>query len=426
MSKMEDNEVKYFTVTQYNQAIKNFLDSKEECQSVHIKAEISNFKGHTRGHLYFTLKDEESRVSAVMFSSSVSSLEFVPKDGDEVLVDGRISVYVPNGGYQVYVDRMQLSGNGDLLKKFEELKKKLMEEGLFDQSIKKPIPKFPSRIGIVTAPTGAAIRDILSTIKRRYPLCETILFPSLVQGDEAKFDIVRQIEKANEYPLDVLIVGRGGGSIEDLWAFNEEIVARAIYNSNIPIISAVGHEPDFTIADFVADLRAPTPTGAAEMAVPNMVDLVNYLNQIEIRLNKNVINKIDYLTNAFNSLKNSYVLSNPLASFEIKEQKLDTLLSRLNQNIIYALDKSKNRLKTALKSRILYHPEELFVKNSNTLELIINKLELLNPLSVLSKGYSVVKTDEKIIKSIKDVKINDELSIRLLDGEIKTNVKEVK
>ncbi len=423
---MEDNEVKYFTVTQYNQAIKNFLDSKEECQSVHIKAEISNFKGHTRGHLYFTLKDEESRVSAVMFSSSVSSLEFVPKDGDEVLVDGRISVYVPNGGYQVYVDRMQLSGNGDLLKKFEELKKKLMEEGLFDQSIKKPIPKFPSRIGIVTAPTGAAIRDILSTIKRRYPLCETILFPSLVQGDEAKFDIVRQIEKANEYPLDVLIVGRGGGSIEDLWAFNEEIVARAIYNSNIPIISAVGHEPDFTIADFVADLRAPTPTGAAEMAVPNMVDLVNYLNQIEIRLNKNVINKIDYLTNAFNSLKNSYVLSNPLASFEIKEQKLDTLLSRLNQNIIYALDKSKNRLKTALKSRILYHPEELFVKNSNTLELIINKLELLNPLSVLSKGYSVVKTDEKIIKSIKDVKINDELSIRLLDGEIKTNVKEVK
>lgn len=421
-----EEEIKYFTVTQYNQAIKNFLDSKEECRSVHIKAEISNFKGHTRGHLYFTLKDEDSRISAVMFSSSATNLTFTPKDGDEVLVDGRISVYVPNGGYQVYVDAMKLSGNGDLLKKFEELKKKLMDEGLFDQEKKKPIPKYPNKIGIVTAPTGAAIRDILSTIKRRYPLCETILFPSLVQGEEAKFDVVRQIETAQDYDLDLLIVGRGGGSIEDLWAFNEEIVARAIYASNIPIISAVGHEPDFTIADFVADLRAPTPTGAAEMAVPNMIDIINGLRQIEIRLNKNVSNKLDYLTREFKNLSTSYVLSNPLATFEIKEQKLDSLIDRVVKEVSYKLETSKTRFKNISTSRVLLKPEELFIPSKNSLELIVNKLELLNPLSVMKKGYSVAKLDNKIIRTVKDIKINDELDIKLIDGEIKTKVKEVK
>ena len=420
-----DEEIKYYTVTQYNQAIKNFLDSKEECRFVHIKAEISNFKGHTRGHLYFTLKDEESRINAVMFSSSVGTLDFVPKDGDEVLVDGRISVYVPTGGYQVYVDKMKLSGNGDLLKKFEELKKKLSDEGLFDPIHKKPIPKFPNKIGIVTASTGAAIRDILSTIKRRYPLCETILFPSLVQGEDAKFDIVRQIEKAQEYDLDVLIVGRGGGSIEDLWAFNEEMVARAIFASCIPVISAVGHEPDFTIADFVADLRAPTPTGAAEMAVPNMVDLVNYLKQIEIRLNKNIMNQIDILKKQFMSLSGSYVLSNPLATFEIKEQKLDALINQANQSILHKIENVETKFYSLTKSRVLLKPEELFASSNNSLELIINKLELLNPLSVLSKGYSVAKVNNKIIKSIKEVKKNDILNIKLIDGEIKTEVKDV-
>lgn len=421
-----EEEIKYFTVSQYNQAIKNFLDSKEECRNVHIKAEISNFKGHTRGHLYFTLKDEESRINAVMFSSSAVNLTFTPKDGDEVLVDGRISVYVPNGGYQVYVDEMKLAGNGDLLKKFEELKKKLMDEGLFDEAKKKPIPKFPSKIGIVTAPTGAAIRDILSTIKRRYPLCETILFPSLVQGEEAKFDVVRQIETAQNYDLDVLIVGRGGGSIEDLWAFNEEIVARAIYSSNIPIISAVGHEPDVTIADYVADLRAPTPTGAAEMAVPNMVDLINYIKQIEIRLNKNVTNKINYLGDHFRKLSSSYVLSNPLVSFEIKEQKLDSLIDRITKEVNYKLDVSKTRYKNLVTSRVLIKPEELFIPSKNSLELIVNKLELLNPLSVLKKGYSVLKQDNKIVRSVNEIKVDDELDIKLIDGEIKTKVKEVK
>ncbi len=421
-----DEEVKYYSVSQYNQAIKNFLDSKEECQVVHMRGEVSNFKGHTRGHLYFTLKDEESRINAVMFAGSAGRLNFTPKDGDEVLVDGRISVYVPNGGYQVYVDKMSLAGNGDLLRKFEELKKKLMGEGLFDASHKKPIPKYPNRIGIVTAPTGAAIRDILSTIKRRYPLCETILFPALVQGEEAKFDVVRQIEKAQEYDLDVLIVGRGGGSIEDLWAFNEEMVARAVYASKIPIISAVGHEPDFTIIDFVADLRAPTPTGAAEMAVPNMVDLINYLHNIEIRANGCVTNKIELLKRNLSALSTSYVLSNPLAPFEIREQKLDTLYQRLNQMIRVTLDKENKRLDNLKQKHILTHPLELFVASQNTLELMINKLELLNPLSVLSKGYSITKVGDRVMTSSKNVKVKDKINIKLLEGEIDAVVEGVK
>ncbi len=423
---MNEEEVKYYSVSQYNQAIKNFLDSKEECQVVHMRGEVSNFKGHTRGHLYFTLKDEESRINAVMFSGSASKLAFTPKDGDEVLVDGRISVYVPNGGYQVYVDKMSLAGNGDLLRKFEELKKKLMEEGLFAEDHKKTIPKYPNRIGIVTAPTGAAIRDILSTIKRRYPLCETILFPALVQGEEAKFDVVRQIKKAQEYDLDVLIVGRGGGSIEDLWAFNEEIVARAVYESEIPIISAVGHEPDFTIIDFVADLRAPTPTGAAEMAVPNMMDLINYLHHIAIRANASVTNKMELLKRNLNALSSSYVLSNPLASFEIREQKLDTLYQRLNQMITYRLEKETKRLDNLKQKHVLTHPLELFIAPQNTLELMINKLELLNPLSVLSKGYSITKVGDTVLTSSKKIKVKDKVNIRLLDGEIDAVVEGVK
>lgn len=418
-----DEEIKYFSVTQYNMAIKNFLDSKLECQSVHIRGEISNYKRQTNGHLYFTLKDEESRISAVMFSYSSNKLTFEPKDGDEVLIDGRISVYVTSGSYQVYVDNMSLAGNGDLLKRLEELKNKLAKEGLFAPEHKKPIPKYPSKIGIVTASTGAAIKDILSTIKRRYPLCETILFPSLVQGDGAKEDIVRQIKKAQEYDLDTLIVGRGGGSIEDLWAFNEEIVIRAIYDSRIPVISAVGHEPDVTLADFVADVRAATPTGAAELAVPNIVDLINLINQIKIRLNKNITNKIDYLKKQVNNIEKSYVLSNPLATFEIKAQKLDNLTDRINTIINHKLDYNKVKLDNIIKSRVLTNPHELFIKHNNSLELIINKLELLNPLNVLSKGYSVSKVNDKVIKSIKDVKKDDEVNIKLLDGEINTIVK---
>ena len=272
-------EPKYVTISLINKAIKNVIDAQPFLNKVYLKGEISNYKGHTRGHLYFTLKDESSRISAVMFSSQASSLNFIPADGMNVLVEGRIGVYEASGAYQVYVEKMVEDGIGNLYLEYEKLKKKLEQEGLFNEDHKLPIPKYPKTIGIITAPTGAAVRDIISTIKRRYPLCQTILFPTLVQGELAKDNIVKQLNKAQEYDLDLIICGRGGGSIEDLWAFNEECVARAIYECKIPIISAVGHEPDFTIADYVADLRAPTPTGAAEMAVPNLVDLKTLICQ---------------------------------------------------------------------------------------------------------------------------------------------------
>ena len=271
---MED---KYLTVTQLTKYIKYKIDNDTHLMNVFLKGEISNFKAHTRGHMYFTIKDENSRINAVMFANSVKNLNFVPQDGMKVMVVGKISVYEATGGYQIYVNEMIEDGIGNLYIKYEQLKKKLEQEGLFDVHHKRPIVKIPKKIGVVTASTGAAVRDIMTTIKRRWPLVEVILFPSLVQGASAAPDIVRNIELANTYDLDTLIVGRGGGSIEDLWCFNDEEVARSIYNSKIPVISGVGHEIDFTIADFVADLRAPTPTAAAELSVPNRLDFYNHL-----------------------------------------------------------------------------------------------------------------------------------------------------
>ena len=411
-------ERRYITVTTLNKYLKNKFDTDPNIQTLFLKGEISNFKGHTRGHLYFTLKDEGSRINAVMFSSSASKLNFVPKDGMKVLVVGRVSVYEPNGGYQIYINQMQEDGVGNLYLKFEELKKKLSTEGLFDPMYKKEIPKFPTRIGIVTAPTGAAIRDILSTIKRRFPSVETILFPALVQGELAANDIVEQIRKADDYNLDVLIVGRGGGSIEDLWSFNEEIVARAIFAARTPIISAVGHEIDFTISDFVADLRAPTPTGAAEMAVPNIVDVRNFLNQLDIRLNKDIKNLIDINTKKLDTFKKNYVLTNPLATFEIKEQKLDNMFNDLNNKINHILDIRAKKLDNIKTNYALNNPDTLIYQFNNSYELLLNKLNLLNPLSILSKGYSVVSKDNKAIKDIKDVKIKDKINIKLYKGTI--------
>ena len=411
-------ERRYITVTTLNKYLKNKFDTDPNIQTLFLKGEISNFKGHTRGHLYFTLKDEGSRINAVMFSSSASKLNFVPKDGMKVLVVGRVSVYEPNGGYQIYINEMQEDGVGNLYLKFEELKKKLSQEGLFDPIYKKEIPKFPTRIGIVTAPTGAAIRDILSTIKRRFPSVETILFPALVQGELAANDIVEQIRRADDYDLDVLIVGRGGGSIEDLWSFNEEIVARAIFAARTPIISAVGHEIDFTISDFVADLRAPTPTGAAEMAVPNIVDVRNFLNQLDIRLNKDIKNILEINGKKLDTYKKSYVLTNPLATFEIKEQKLDNMYNDLNNKIKHILDIRIKKLDNIKANYTLNNPDTLINLFNNSYEMLLNKLNLLNPLNVLSKGYSVVNKDGKAIKDIKEVKINDKINIKLHKGTI--------
>ena len=393
---------KYLTVGAINRYIKYKLDNDEALQTVFVKGEISNFKAHSSGHLYFSIKDESGKINAIMFSSSAKKLNFIPADGVKVLIIGRISVYEATGGYQIYVSDMQEDGMGNLYIAFEKLKKQLEGEGLFDEAHKKKIPKYPSKIGVITANTGAAIKDILSTIKRRYKIAEVILFPSLVQGENAASDIVRNIKLASNYDLDVLIVGRGGGSIEDLWPFNEEIVARAIYECPIPIISAVGHEVDYTIADFVADLRAPTPTGAAEMAVPNMSDLVSHINQMKIRLNENIIKKINIEKLKLDSFKNSYILKNPLIIYENKKQKLDMINEKINNIINLKIENNKNSLIN-----------------------LIDKLELVNPLNILKRGFSLTTKDDKIIKSVKNVNKSDTLDIRLNDGIIKAKVEEV-
>ncbi len=418
--------IEYVSVANLNQYIKSVIDKDTYLNKVYLKGEISNFKNHTTGHLYFSLKDDTSRINAVMFNGNARNLDFKPEDGMNVLVEGRVSAYPVSGSYQIYVEKMQPDGIGNLYIEFEKLKKKLQAEGLFDEKNKKKIPKYPSKIGVVTAPTGAAIKDIMSTIKRRFPICEVILFPALVQGKSASLSIVEKIKIADTYGLDTLIVGRGGGSIEDLWAFNEEIVAKAIYECNTPVISAVGHEIDFTIADFVADLRAPTPTGAAEMAVPTIIDTLNIIDNYKIRLNKNIKNMVNKKFIELRAVKQSFILKNPMAMYEVKMQKLDTLIESNNKNMMHYLEIKQSDLKKIQESYILTHPESLIDNYQKSLHLVLNTLKALNPLGVLEKGYSVIKCNNKIVTDVKKLKENDEVEIRLFKGSAKAQIKEIK
>ena len=413
---------KYITVTQLTRYIKYKIDNDVHLNEVFLKGEISNFKAHSRGHFYFTLKDEGSRINAVMFASSTRNVKFMPQDGMKVLVTGKISVFEANGGYQIYVNEMLEDGVGNLYIAFEQLKKKLEMEGLFDPSIKKRIPKIPNRIGVVTAPTGAAIKDIISTIKRRWPLCEVLLFPSLVQGEDAAADIVEQIKKAELYDLDTLIVGRGGGSIEDLWPFNEEIVARAIYECSIPCISAVGHEIDFTIADFVADLRAPTPTGAAEMAVPQLQDVANYLNQLKIRINKAMVNNVLMYRKRLDNVTSKYIFTNPISIYQTKEMIFDNLTDRLKHSLETLTNVKEKQLLRIKSSYVFKNPDLLLDKKRNKYMNLISKLEPLSPLLTLKRGFAITKKDDKVISSIKDVNTKDRLCVELQDGSINVEV----
>ena len=416
---------KYITVTQLTRYIKYKIDNDVNLNEVFLKGEISNFKAHSRGHFYFTLKDETSRINAIMFASNTKKIKFMPEDGMKVLVTGKISVFEANGGYQIYVNDMLEDGVGNLYIAFEQLKKKLEQEGLFRKEYKKQIPKIPTRIGVVTAPTGAAIKDIISTIKRRWPLAEIILFPSLVQGENAKEDIVRQIEKAKDYNLDTLIVGRGGGSIEDLWPFNEEIVARSIFECNIPIISAVGHEIDFTIADFVADLRAPTPTGAAELAVPQKQDVENYLMQLKIRLNKQIQHKININKQKLEEVKSRYIFQNPIAIYQAKELQFDSIIERLKSSSKLLITNKEKKFLTVMKSYIIENPLKITEPKKNKYLQIISKLETLSPLLTIKRGYSMTKKDGKVITSTKELKIKDKLEITLTDGTINAEVTKI-
>lgn len=412
---------KYITVSQLNRYIKYKFDNDSNMNMVFLKGEISNFKSHSRGHLYFTIKDNDSRINAVMFQGNASKLKFNLEDGMKVLVSGRISVYESAGSYQIYVEDLQIDGVGNLYLEYEKLKEKLKQEGLFNLEHKRKIPRFPKRIGVITAKEGAAIKDIISTIKRRWPITEIILFPSLVQGKEAVFDIIRNINLAQNYDLDTLIVGRGGGSIEDLWSFNDETVARAIYNSKVPIISAVGHEIDFTIADFVADLRAPTPTGAAEMAVPNIVDFNNYIKQVVIRLNQSTIELIEKKKKDLVKYKESYIIKNPISIYQVKEQKFDNLFEKINLIMTSLIKDERNKINIKLDN-INNIINKKIDNYKNNLVNNINKLEVLNPLNTIKRGYSITFINDNVLRSINDVKDNDIVSIKLVDGTINSKV----
>lgn len=416
---------KYLTVTALTKYIKYKLESDNNLKKVYLKGEISNFKAHSTGHFYFSIKDENSIIRAIMFNSNAKKLNFIPTEGMKILVTGTISVYPATGSYQIYVDDLIEDGIGNLYVAFEKLKEKLLKEGLFDPKYKKKIPKIPSKIGIVTAKTGAAVKDIISTIRRRFPLCETYLFPCLVQGENASEDIRNKVIQADQYQLDVLIIGRGGGSFEDLNCFNDEALARTIFACKTPIISAVGHEIDFTIADFVADMRAPTPTGAAEMAVPNKMDLLTHVNQLKIRLDESIIKKLKYQKLVLDSFTNSFVIKNPLLLYQNKQQQLDLDIEKINKLILDNIERKKIKLDQFKNNYILNNPVILYQNYMKELNNFLEKLELLNPISVLKKGYSLTYYNGTILSSIKTVKKDDFLNIRLYDGTLDVVVKNV-
>lgn len=384
------------TVSQANSYIKRIFDENIYLCDLLLKGEISNFKAHSSGHMYMSLKDDKGVIRAVMFRSAAAKLSFRPENGMKVIAGGRISVYERDGQYQMYIETMQPDGVGALHIAFEQLKEKLNAEGLFAAEHKKPLPRFPKRVGVITAPTGAAIRDILNILSRRFPYAEVILYPVLVQGENAASSIAGAIEYMDSKKLaDVLIVGRGGGSIEDLWAFNEEIVARAIYACETPIVSAVGHEVDFTISDFVADLRAPTPSAAAELTVPVQSDIINTIEYKKAQLCGAVLNNIKKLRVELGHMTDKQPMRNP--QLRINDERL-------------GLDQSLRNLERAYKAVLKLKEKELAVRAS--------RLDGLSPLGVLGRGFAVVKNGETILKSVKQAKSGDRLGITLADGEI--------
>ncbi len=412
----------YLTVSQVNAYINKMLKSDVNLRNIYIRGEISNYKTYPSGHSYFTLKDEKSQIPAVMFKGRKHGLKFKPENGMKVIIKGKIEVYERDGKYQLYANSMTEDGIGDLHIAFEQLKKKLAGEGLFDSAHKKEIPKYPQKIGVVTARTGAAIRDIITTIKRRYPYCEVLVFSTLVQGDMAAPQIVRQIRHAQQYDIDTLIVGRGGGSIEDLWPFNEEIVAREIYACEIPVISAVGHEIDYTISDFVADKRAPTPTGAAVLAVPDINEVKYKVSQLNQRINKSINDILIQNKEKIDNISQKQIFKNPESIYEIKEMHLDNLIGKLNVASKSIISENRNKLIKIESRSVLRNPEEVTKAKRELFLRNVDKLKILDPLLTLKRGYSIAKIDDKVISSAKDVKSGDELDIEFDDGTINTKV----
>lgn len=391
-----------YSVTQINSYIKNMFRQDFVLNRISIRGEVSNCKYHTSGHIYFTLKDESGTISAIMFASQAAGLKFRLQEGQKVIVDGRIDVYERDGRYQLYANKITLDGEGDLYVRFAQLKEELEELGLFAAEYKRPIPKYATTIGIVTASTGAAIQDIINISTRRNPYVQLVLYPALVQGDNAKYSIVKGIQKLDAMHLDVIIVGRGGGSIEDLWAFNEEIVAKAIFNCETPVISAVGHETDYTIADFVADMRAPTPSAAAELAVADVGLTMERISAYEQTLNRLMRQMVENRRSLLETYKLKLSYLNPI--------------SQMNENRQRVLD-YEEKLNDVMKM--------LVVQKRHQMALLAEKLNGLSPLAKMSQGYAYVENENGTpVKSMKSVKKGENLNIHLTDGKIKARVLE--
>ncbi|GKQ42554.1 exodeoxyribonuclease 7 large subunit [Companilactobacillus sp. RD055328] len=439
---------KYLSVTALSQYIKRKFEVDPYLGRVYLVGEISNFRMRPNAHQYFSLKDDKAKISAIMFKNAFSRLKFQPEEGMKVLITGRISVYEPSGTYQIYIDSMEPDGVGALYQAYEQLKQKLQVEGAFDLP-KKEITKFPRKIAIITSESGAVIRDIITTVSRRYPIAQLVLYPAVVQGDKAADDIVRQIKRVNDHgDFDTLIIGRGGGSIEDLWPFNEERVARAIIDSNIPVISSVGHETDTTIADLVADVRAATPTAAAELATPDLTQLVLTINDYKSRIAASQNRRINTAIDELNKIKSRPIMQHPERIYDVYVQKLDQLKLMLFNNIRTNLRSISNTLQLNTQQLINNNPQSLiqhqmsnlkllneklntntnniYVQNRNEFKNQLDKLDSLSPLKTLSRGYSVVTKDDKILNQTKDFEINDKIEIKVSDGEISAIVDEVK
>ncbi|WP_053219256.1 exodeoxyribonuclease VII large subunit [Virgibacillus senegalensis] len=437
---------KYLTVTALTKYIKRKFEMDKHLKDVWLKAEISNFKHHSRGHMYLTLKDDRSRIQAVMFAGNNRSLKFKPENGMNVLVKGELSVYEPQGQYQLYITQMEPDGIGALYLAFEQLKEKLSAEGLFDPSVKQPIPAYPKRIGVITSPTGAAVRDIMTTLSRRFPIAKSTLFPVLVQGSQSAESIVKAIETANRLEgFDLLIVGRGGGSIEELWSFNEETVARAIRASAIPVISAVGHETDFTISDMAADMRAATPTAAAELAVPSQVEIKERVIALNRSLDRALKNRIVQAKERLNQLQRAYAFRYPAQLLRQKEQELDKYVERLGRGVTARYTNKRDRLQNLQKRLIQKHPQtqtqllgreltqlrqrldRAFVNEvharQNRFQKNLDKLALLNPLNTMKRGYSITyQQNGEVLSSTRKVQPGDQVTVKLYDGSLDCQV----
>lgn len=418
---MLNSNISIISVSQLNTYLKGIIDENEVFSNLLVKGEISNLKYHPSGHIYFSLKDNESVIKCVMFNSYTNNLNFKLNEGDKIIVSGTLSVYLQGGTYQIYVKNIEKDGIGNLYLEYEKLKKKLENEGVFSSYHKKQLPKYPFKIGVATSSSGAALRDVVSIIKRRWPLASIIVFPCLVQGNDADKSIIEALENSKKVNIDVMIVGRGGGSIEDLWCFNSEKLAYYIYDYPIPIVSAVGHETDFTICDFVSDVRAPTPSAAAEMATPDIVNVINELNKSKNDLKKFIDTSIDNNKMLISNLGMSFsreslfnLINNKKNNVKNQLLVMNNYASNLYKDNLLVISKEINDLKNAFKNNL--------DKNRHELMKTISVLDNISPLKVLLRGYSVVKSSEKTINSVKDINVDDVVQVRVSDGKFYASV----